>query len=153
MKKFLVFVLFFIAIFASKVEISAENVVASNQKGVTDFKGNVTIIKGKDIMRADVVQVFVDKEKNISKIYAYGKASFYVVPKENLIFKGNADSFTYYPQKKEIVLKGKAVIEDLLNNRKIIGEEVLFNEETQLANISGNKKEPVKVIFDIQDKQ
>ncbi|MGP1561963.1 MAG: lipopolysaccharide transport periplasmic protein LptA [Helicobacteraceae bacterium] len=153
MKLFLIFLWFACAAFGEKVEINADFVTANNNKGVTDFKGNVVITKNKDIMKADTVRVFMNEAKEIQKIFAFGNASFYVVTDKNQVFQGTSKNFTYYPDKKEIVLTGDAMVEDVLNARKLFGEEIVFDENTQLANVRGKEKEPVKVIFDIPDKK
>lgn len=137
--------------FTSQVEITSKEVFSDNNKGVTIFTGQVKIKKTPSIMEADRVEVYANSGSEITKIKASGNASFFFAMKNDQKFKGSAKKFEYYPQKEEIRLIGNANVEDLTNKRKLIGEEIIFNERTQLAKVKGKTKEPVKVIFHIDD--
>jgi lipopolysaccharide export system protein LptA len=57
----------------------------------------------------------------------------------------------YLVKEEKIILKGNAVVEDITNKRKLIGEEVVFDEKTKTANVVGKESEPVRVIFTTKD--
>ncbi len=151
MKKFLLSFFCAISLFSSQVEIKSQSVVADDSKGVTTFAGEVHITRGQDLMRADKVQVFLDKNRDIEKFEADGNTSFSLNLENNQSFRGKADSFIYYPIRQEFYLTGDAVLEDMSNKRKLIGEKIIFDEKSKTASISGKTKEPVKVIFNISD--
>ena len=73
--------------------------------------------------------------------------------KEDSFYKGSADKVTYYPTKSQYILTGNAVIDDVMNKRHIDGDMITLDTITGNANVKGNKKKPVKFIFDMEEKK
>lgn len=139
-------------VFPDQVEINAQNVTADDKSGITVFSGKVSITRGKDLMKADNIIVYLTKEKEVEKFEAKGNTSIYIVSEEGQAFKGKSDEFIYWPLKQLFKLKGNAEVEDITNNRKLIGNEIIFDEKTKLANVTGEESKPVKVIFNVKEK-
>ncbi|MCV6608841.1 MAG: lipopolysaccharide transport periplasmic protein LptA [Campylobacterales bacterium] len=154
MNKIIIFLLLSSSfLFGYKVEIDAQKVTADDNKGVTTFTGNVTIKRGQDIMKADNIVVYVNKNKDVEKFQAKGNASIYIVSTNGNIFKGESGEFVYWPLKQIFKLSGNAIVEDMTNKRKLIGDEIVFDEKTKKANVTGKESKPVKVIFNVADKK
>jgi lipopolysaccharide export system protein LptA len=50
------------------------------------------------------------------------------------------------------VLKGNAVIDDLVNKSHVDGDEIMLDMSTGSVDVKGSSKKPVKFIFDMKDK-
>ncbi len=141
-----------ITLFAEKVEITSDSMKAEDLQKEVHFIGNVKIKQLESWLHGDKVIVYFD-ENNETKMYeAIGTVTF-EFKKEKNFYKGSADKVTYYPTKSQYILTGKAVIDDLINKRHVNGDEITLDMITGNANVKGNKKKPVKFIFDIGDKK
>ena len=147
--KIILFIFISITLFAEKVEVTSDSMKAEDLKKEVHFIGNVTIKQLKNWLHGDKVIVYFD-ENNETKMYeAMGTVTFEFI-KEESFYKGSADKVTYYPKKSQYILTGKAVIDDLMNKRHINGDEITLDMLTGNANVKGNKKKPVKFIFDME---
>jgi lipopolysaccharide export system protein LptA len=152
-KKLFLFLLLTTFAISGKIEINAQNVTADDNNGITVFSGNVSITRGQDVMRADNIIVYMNDKKDVDKFEATGNTSIYIISENNETFKGSSDEFVYWPLKQLFRLRGDAIIEDTTNKRKLMGTEIIFNEKTKLANVTGKDSKPVKVIFNVEDKK
>lgn len=138
---------------AEKIEIRSHSFETDELRGVTLFTGDVVVTRGKDVIKAQRIEVATDGKKEINRFEAEGNTTFILHLDENKTFRGHAGSFLYMPEKKEYLLGGGAVVEDLEGGRKIIGETILINEEKKHARVSGDEKKPVRLILTIDDKE
>ena len=136
-------------LFAEKVEITSDAMNAMNLQKEVHFIGNVKIKQLKNWLHGDKVIVYFDENNETNKYEAVGSVSF-EFKKENSFYKGSAHKVIYYPAKSEYLLTGKAVIDDLINKRHVNGDEILLNVLSGNAKVRGNKKKPVKFIFDME---
>ena len=51
------------------------------------------------------------------------------------------------------VLKGKAIIDDLIKKSHVDGDEIMLDMSTGSVDVKGSSKKPVKFIFDMEDKE
>lgn len=138
------------AIFAEKVEITSTSMRAENAKKEIHFIGDAKVKKLDDWLHADRVIVYFD-ENNETKMYkAIGSVTF-EFKEETRHYTGSADKVTYYPLKSFYVLKGKAVIDDLINKSHVDGDEIRLDMLTGNANVKSNKQKPVKFIIEMKD--
>ncbi len=136
-------------LFAEKVEITSDSMKAENLKKEVHFIGNVKVKQLKNWLHGDKIIVYFD-ENNQTKMYeATGEVTF-EFQEEKGFYKGSADKVTYYPKKSQYILTGKAIIDDLLNKRHVNGDLITLDMITGNANVQGNKKKPVKFIFDME---
>ena len=150
--KIILFISISITLFAEKVEVTSNSMKAEDLKKEVHFIGNVTVKQLKSWLHGDKVIVYFD-ENNETKMYeAIGSVTF-EFKKEESFYKGSADKVTYYPTTSQYILTGKAVIDDLINKRHVNGDEITLDMITGNANVKGNKKKPVKFIFDMEDKK
>jgi lipopolysaccharide export system protein LptA len=141
-----------ITLFAEKVEITSDSMKAQNLKKEVHFMGNVKIKQLQNWLHGDKVIVYFD-ENNETKMYEATGSVTFEFKQENSFYKGSADKVTYYPQKSKYILTGKAVIDDLVNKRHINGDLITLDTITGNASVKGDKKKPVKFIFDMEKKK
>jgi len=150
--KIILFISISITLFAEKVEITSDSMKAQDLQKEVHFIGNVKVKQLEDWLHGDKVIVYFD-ENNETKMYeAMGSVTF-EFKKEKSFYKGSADKVTYYPTKSQYILIGKAVIDDLINKRHVNGDEITLDMITGSANVKGNRKKPVKFIFDMENKK
>jgi len=148
--KIVFFLLLSALLFAEKVEVTSDSMKAEDMKKKVFFIGNVTIKQAKNWLHGDKVIVYFDENNETDKYEAIGKVTF-EFQNEKSFYKGNANKVIYYPKKSQYLLIGKAVIDDLLNKRHVNGDEITLDMLTGNANVKGNKKKPVKFIFDMEN--
>ncbi len=148
MKKLICFFLFAVIVFARQVEIEAKKFETKQKNGTTVFLGNVIIKSDNNQMLAQKVIVYTDKKNKVEKFEADGNTSFVFHLDSNTTYQGKADSFVYKPKEGKLILKGNAKIEDVTNNRKIIGDNIILNEKDKSAKVVGNTQKPVRLIFE-----
>ncbi len=136
-------------LFAEKVEITSDSMKAENLKKEVHFIGNVKVKQLKNWLHGDKIIVYFD-ENNQTKMYEATGSVTFEFQEEKSFYKGSADKVTYYPKKSQYILTGKAIIDDVLNKRHVNGDLITLNMITGNANVQGNKKKPVKFIFDME---
>ncbi|RRS29847.1 MAG: hypothetical protein P794_09935 [Epsilonproteobacteria bacterium (ex Lamellibrachia satsuma)] len=148
--KIILFIAVSITLFAEKVEITSDSMKARNLQKQVLFIGNVKIEQLKNWLHGDKVIVYFD-ENNETKMYeAIGNVSFEFKKKDSF-YKGKADKVIYYPQISQYILTGKAVVDDIVNKRHVKGELISLDMITGNATVKGDKKKPVKFIFDMEN--
>lgn len=140
------------ALFAEKVKITSTSMEAEELKKEVHFIGDAKIIKGGDWLHADRVIVYFGDNNETSKYEAIGSVSF-EFKKDEKHFKGSADKVIYDMVKSLYVLKGKAVIDDMVKKRHVDGDEIMLDMSTGSVDVQGSNKKPVKFIFDMEDKE
>lgn len=140
------------ALFAEKVKITSTSMEAEELKKEVHFIGDAKIIKGGDWLHADKVIVYFGDNNETSRYEAIGSVSF-EFKKDEKHFKGSADKVIYDMVKSLYVLKGKAVIDDMVKKRHVDGDEIMLDMSTGSVDVQGSSKKPVKFIFDMEDKE
>ena len=140
-----------------KLVIDAEQFVASDNKGISSFTGNVKIKMGKDKLNANKVDIYFVSQKGTnvktpSKYVATGNVDFELVTKlKHYIGKGN--KIIYSPSKQEYTVIGNGFLQEKNDNRKIYGDKIYVNQLTGEARVSGSEDKPVRFIINIQQGQ
>jgi lipopolysaccharide export system protein LptA len=140
-----------LSLWAEKVQITSDRMKAIDMKKEVHFIGNAKVSQLHDWIHGDEIIVYFDENNETKKYIAKGKVTFKLHQKE-AIYKGKADKVTYYPKKSKYILTGKAVIDDLVNKRHVNGDEIVLDMRTGNADVKGNRKKPVKFIFDMEKK-
>jgi len=140
-------------LYGDKVEITSISMEAKNLKKEVTFIENVKIKQVDSWLNADKVVVFFDENNETKKYDATGNVEFEFINKEKKTsYKGKAKKVTYFPIKDLYILKGKAVVNDTINNRTIKGDLINLDMTTGDANVEGKNNKPVKFIFDMGKK-
>ncbi|MFT7879977.1 MAG: lipopolysaccharide transport periplasmic protein LptA [Sulfurimonas sp.] len=148
--KFTLFFIFSLLLIADKVEITSDAMQAEELKKEVHFIGNVKIKQLQSWIHGDRVIVYFDENNQTKKYEAIGRVTF-EFKKENRFYKGSANKVIYAPLESKYILRGDAKIDDMVNQRHIDGEHIKLDLTSGIANVVGNKKEPVKFIFETEE--
>jgi len=141
-----------LTVWAEKVQITSDTMKAYDAKKEMHFIGDANVTQLQDWIHGDEIIVYFDENNETKKYIAVGKVTFMLHQKE-AVYKGRAKKVTYYPKKSEYILTGKAVIDDLVNKRHVNGDKIILNVATGNADVIGNRKKPVKFVFDMEKKK
>ena len=136
---------------AEELKIKAKSFSSDQNKGEAVFTGNVNIIKSSDELNASKVTVYVNKKKKPTKFIAVGNVSFKLKTKDGAQYRGKAGKVIYYSIKKEYEFYKNVHLKQLNDTREILGDEVILNTTDGKAYAKGLKKEPVIMIFNIDE--
>ena len=150
--KILLLLIFTQSLFAEKVEITSTSMEAEEEKKEVHFIGEAKVTKGKDWLHADRVIVYFGENNDTEMYEAIGAVTF-EFKKDDQHFKGSADKVKYHITKSLYVLIGNAVIDDLVNKSHVNGDEITLNMTTGNVKVQGDKKKPVKFIFEMEKKE
>lgn len=148
LKTLLLLVLLPSFISAQKVQITSESFYAKDAEKQVHFIDDVLVKQGKSWIHSDRVIVYFNDKNETIQYDAIGNAT-YEVFKEKNHYKGNSNKVTYYPETSVYMFTGEAIINDIANNRQIIGNIVVVNSITGDADVKSTGKAPVKFTFDI----
>ncbi len=137
---------------AEEVEVSADNFKANEIKRYGQFTGHVLVKKGKDTLKADKLIIRFNKKRKPVRYTARGHASIEVFIK-NKNYLGKAKELVYIPQTNTYKLQGNAYLEDKSTNKKIYGNNIIVNQNAGKYEVDSKGDEPVKLIFQIDDKK
>lgn len=137
---------------AERVEITSTSMEAEEEKRQVHFIGNAKITKGKDWLHADKVIVYFGENNDTEMYEAIGAVNF-EFKNEKHHFKGSADKVKYHMVKSIYELNGNAVIDDLATKSHVDGDLIFLDMTTGNVNVKGNKKKPVKFIFEMENKE
>ena len=139
-------------LFAERVEITSTSMEAEEEKKEVHFIGNAKIAKGKDWLHADTVIVYFGENNDTEMYEAIGSVNF-EFKNEKHHFKGKADKVKYHIVKSVYELNGNAVIDDLVSKSHVDGDLIFLDMTTGNVNVKGDKKKPVKFIFEMEKKE
>ena len=138
---------------AQELKVKANSFTSDQNTGVSVFSGDVNILKGSDELNASTVTISVDKEKKPTKFVAVGNVSFTIITKEGAIYRGVAGKAIYLPSKKEYYFYENVHLQQLNDKKEILGDEVVLKTTDGKAYAKGLKKEPVIMIFNIDEEK
>ncbi len=140
-------------VFAEELKIKANTFSADEQKGLSVFSGHVRVKKGNDELNASEVTIYTDTKNQPTKFVAVGDVSFKIETKKGAKYEGKANRVVYVPKEKEYRFYENVHLKQVNEKKEIIGDEVTLALESGKAFAKGVKKEPVIMIFDIQDEK
>lgn len=135
--KILLFLILPQVLFAGRMEINADKVVAGDKE--VQFVGNAKLSIDNSWLHADRVNVYLD-ENNETRMYeAIGGFVTFEFKHEKHSFKGRAHKVTYDMYSSRYILSGKAVIDD--NNfsikRHLAGDKIIIDMFTGRVKVHG----------------
>jgi lipopolysaccharide export system protein LptA len=139
------------SLYAEALKIKANSFSSDQNTGISVFKGNVNIVKSNDELNASEVTIFVDKKRNPTKFVAVGNVSFAIETKNGAKYRGVAGRTIYFPKKKEYYFYDNVHLRQLNEKNEILGDEVVLKTIDGKAYAKGLKKEPVIMIFNIDE--
>jgi len=135
------------------VQVKAESFEADEKKNISIFKGNVHLEKLDDSLKADIVTIYFDKNKHPLRYEATGNVSFKVSVDNKSLYSGKAGKLIYRPSSNTYQLFDSVVVEDIVSERKLMGNEVTLNLDSGHAKVIGKKKKPVVMTFSVDEKE
>lgn len=166
MKFILAFLLVFTSLLAqakgkttNKLIIDAEQFEAFDKKGLSIFTGNVKMVRFKDKLNSDKLEVYMTPNKkgtknpkrDVLEYIATGNVSFEVHTKDKH-YLGKGSKVIYKPKKLEYEIIGKGSIKELNEDKTLFGEKIILNQKTGEAIVRGAKNKPVRFIMEIESK-
>jgi len=142
-----------ISLSADELKIKAKSFTSDQNTGISIFSGDVNIIKKNDELNASEVTIFMDKNKKPSKFIAIGNVSFALETKDGAKYQGVAGKVVYLPNKKEYNFYENVHLKQLNEKKEILGDEVILNTTDGKAYAKGLKKQPVIMIFNIDEEK
>jgi lipopolysaccharide export system protein LptA len=139
--------------FAVELKIKANTFSADENKGISVFSGDVQMKKESDELNATEVTIYTDKKNQPTKFVAIGNVSFIMQTKQGSKYRGNANRVVYLPKLKEYRFYENVHLQQLDEKKEILGDEVVLSIVNGKAYAKGMKKDPVIMIFDIQDEK
>lgn len=144
----------------NQLVIDAEQFEAFDRKGLSTFTGNVKMVRYKDKLNSDKLEVYIipkkkgeEKQKRVVlKYVATGNVSFEVYTKDKH-YLGKGTKVIYKPKELEYEIIGKGSIKELNDDKTLFGERIILNQSTGEAKVSGAKNKPVRFIMEIESKK
>jgi len=140
-------------IFSQELKITADTFSADEMKGLSIFTGHVNILKKNDELNASKVSIYTDAKNQPTKFVAIGNVSFKIETKTKAKYEGVANKVIYLPLKKEYRFYENVYLKQINEKKEIKGDEVILNTNDGKAYAKGLKKEPVIMIFNLEDKE
>jgi len=153
--KYLIIVMLFLNTLslAQELKIRADSVQADEKKGYSLFLGSVNIVKKNDELNASKVTIYTDKKHKPTKFVATGDVKFNITTETGSKYSGKANRVVYLPKTKEYQFYENVTLKQLDDKKEIHGDEVILNTNDGKAYAKGLTKEPVIMIFDIDEKE
>lgn len=137
------------SLMSQELKVKASTFEADEKKGISVFQGKVNVIFGADELNATKVTIYTDEKNQPTKFVAEGKASFSILTKDGVPYRGKAGKAVYIPNKKEYYFYNNVHLQQVNEKKEIIGEEVILKTIEGRAYAKGDKTEPVIMIFNM----
>ena len=116
------------------IEITADQLMLDDETGLATFKGNVEIIQGNLLLKADFVEVFYTEDRSkIDRMFAKTNVRLTSGPD-----KATSDAADYDLSRGSIILTGNVSV--LQEGNTLLAERVEFDVETGASQASGRVK-------------
>ncbi len=132
------------------LEVKADHFTNIDKEKKAIFEGHAHATQGKSWIKGDKFIVFFDQDGNARKYQAIGNVNFEIIKPEQHV-KGKCGRLTYQVTNDTYLLEKHAVLDDLLNKRKMEGEKIFLDNKGGRATAESGKKGPVKFIFQMKE--
>ncbi len=131
------------------IVIEANELVFNQKSNKAVYTGNVIVKKGDMTLYADKMEIFLDRNGDISKIVATGDVRFYKKPDK----EGRGNIAIYEKKSDTITLKGQNAV--LKQGENIVeGEFIVYHIDTEITEVKSNKKKQrVKTVLFPKEKE
>ena len=151
----IIFASIFLLIFlnaAGQIEISAKSFEADEKSGLSILSGDVLVKKDKDILKANKLSIFLDKNNKPLRYEATQNPSFELFL-DGKSYKGRGDKFLYHAKSDIYEIIGNAFIEELETNKRLYGDKIIIDRQNQTYNVDGSSSKPVRFVFELDEKE
>lgn len=147
----MVLLIIIINTFAQDMQIYAKYFSYNDKKHVSKFTRDVNVTKGEDNILANVVYVYLNKNKKLYKLVAIGNVRFHIKDKKNFTYIGKTKRLIYTDPTERYNLEGNVHVTKIELQQKIYGEKVIIDKLHGIANVIGTKNKPMKFIIKVKD--
>ncbi len=148
-KSFVIMVLGFWLLHAAQVEIIADQFEVDQQKHVSLFQGNVSILKEQDILKAKKVTVHTDASNRPLSYVAEGNVTFSITAQGSDTYNGSAQKMIFDPNANTYTLYTNVKVTQKADGHTITGDAVFIDVASGTTKVLGRPKEPIRIIFDL----
>ncbi len=161
MKKifFLISITFYL-LYASenKLIIDANRFKADDKAGLSVFTGKVKVYRMGDILKADKLEIFIQKnslkvkKRKVKplKYVASGHVRFDIKTKGKE-YTGKGNTLTYNPKLLIYTIIGNCMLKQDAQNKTLYGDKITINQTTGEAKVEGSENKPVRFIMNLGD--
>lgn len=136
---------------AAQIEVKALNFYSDENKGESILSGNVEIIRGNDILNAQKLIIYTDKNRKPIRYEAMQDAKFKIVLKGKT-YKGSGDKFIYSVANDTYEINGNAYINEIGSNQKLYGDRIIVDRRKNVYRVESKNKKPARFVFDLEQK-
>lgn len=136
---------------AAQIEVKALNFYSDENKGESILSGNVEIIKGNDILNAQKLIIYTDKNRKPIRYEAMQDAKFKIILKGKT-YKGSGDKLIYNVANDTYEINGNAYINEIGSNQKLYGDRVIVDRRKNVYRVESKDKKPARFVFDLEQK-
>lgn len=148
----LIFALFLLSpLWAQLVEIEAQNFLADEKKGLGILSGNVIIKREKDILKAEQIDIFMDKNRKPLRYEAKKNPNFDIVLKGKN-YTGSGETFIYDVKSERYIIEGDVQIFEENTNKKLFGDKIIIDRKNGTYAVESKNKKPVRFVFEMDEK-
>ena len=137
---------------AANLEITSNDFFYKDGESKAQFSGNVVAKEGQSIIKANTLTVFLDENSEAKKYKASGNVEFEIKNSKKDI-QGKCTVLTYLPIEDKYILQGNVALNDILNSRKVYGDEIILDNKKGESYAKSSSKKPVKFIFKVKSKK
>jgi lipopolysaccharide transport protein LptA len=137
--------------FASNLEVTANSFYHKDGEKKAVFSGNVVAKEEGNLIKANKITVYLDENSEAKEYVASGNVYFELKAPKRFI-KGRCSRIRYVPIADKYYLEGNVAVEDVLNKRKIYGDEIIIDNKNGASYAKSTKNRPVKFVFKVQSK-
>lgn len=138
---------------AEQIEISSKSFYANEAELKSEFIGDVLVKRGEDELSANKAIVYFDKKRQPLRYEAIGDAKFKALLKGKK-YSGSGDKLVYDALNETYTIIGNGHLKELDSDKNVYGQKIVVNQKNGTYNVQGgNSSEPVRFIFNVQDKK
>ena len=119
------------------VDIKSNYLLLDEKKGISIYKGNVLLIKGTLIIKADKITLYSDGEKLIKALIIGSPADVRHKPENEEKVHSQAKKIEYFVEKERLILNGEAFVDQ--GDRHFSGESIEYDTRQRIITASGQK--------------
>ena len=119
------------------VDIKSNYLLLDEKKGISIYKGNVRLIKGTLIIKADKITLYSDGEKLTKALIIGSPADVRHKPENEEKVHSQAKKIEYFVEKERLILNGQAFVDQ--GDRHFSGESIEYDTRQRIITASGQK--------------
>ncbi|WP_297448191.1 LptA/OstA family protein [uncultured Campylobacter sp.] len=137
-------------LFADKIEVKALNFYADENTGKSVLSGNVVVSRGKDVLNAEELVIFMDKNRKPLRYEASKNPKFSIILNDKT-YKGSGDKFIYNVAKDTYEINGNAFIHEINTDKKLYGDKIIVDRKANIYQVQSRQNKPARFVFELKN--